>query len=632
MEIAPAHKYPRWVIPTEHLTQKVDLPEIVYRDYAVTGNGGLSVLLMDEKAPGTVKCWLNGSSVVHKGKRWLAYRIEMKKWFMWSRICLVELDEKWTPIPGTNKLLPLHTRFGGWGAEDPRLFVFQNKLHIAYGDGFRMLLAELTDSGEIVKSKYVPTNEEVPNFTSFNGREKNWGFFSIKNRLFAQQYCASNIVLEFDPKSWVVINRWAHDWIWRSTHGAELHGGSSPVFHDGKLWRLCHTYKQIPRGSWIGWDGKFLEKTNAARYSVFMMELEPKPPFYPVSISREPILWTEFEKFGAVSPTAHAVVFVGSKERDGDGWRIVYGENDMRIVTQHIPDTALEDRVPIHYKDPTLQRFSSIKNYLHFFWLQGEDQLPQVDKDRIEEWRHKNLDWKVKIWDRGSIGDLIGSYPEYAKTWVDLSAALDKFPNDRSIVAKVSDFARLILLYHTHSHGQEWNVYADTDTVPLRSLTAFLDDDFIYGQFGEKMEDPLLNPYERPWDWKRVDFALSQENRMDKRPAAVTNAVLIGRPGTPVLMDLIKKGIARRFQPTLKAWGPAMLEENVRNSLNPKDGWRTAILPYHYLVYNPSQHKNKSAPSWTLCHHLNNYRWKMPGVKGTLTGGLSGPVKKAQIV
>ena len=84
----------------------------------MTGHSGSSVLLMDEKVPGTVKCWLNGSSIVHKGKRWLAYRIEMKKWFMWSRICLVELNEKWTPIPGTNKLLPLHTRVGGWGAED----------------------------------------------------------------------------------------------------------------------------------------------------------------------------------------------------------------------------------------------------------------------------------------------------------------------------------------------------------------------------------------------------------------------------------------------------------------------------------------------------------------------------------
>lgn len=623
MEIAPAHKYPRWVIPTEHLTQKVDLPGIVSRD---------NFLTYGEKEPGTVRCWLNGSSVVHKGKRWMAYRIEMKRWFLWSRICLVQLDDKWTPIPGTNRLLSLHTRFDGWGAEDPRLFVFRDKLHMAYGDGFRMLLAELTDKGEIKKSMYVPTEEKLQNPPYIFGREKNWGFFCLNDRLFAQQYGAPNTILEFHPVTWSVINKWTHNWIWRSPHGAELHGGSSPVFHDGKLWRICHTYKSIPKGDWLNWDGNVVKNLLASRYSVFMMELEAEPPFYPVSISREPILWTNFGKFDEVSPTPHAVVFVGSKERDGDGWRLVYGENDMRIVTQHIPDTALEDRVPIHYKDPTLQKFSTTKNYLHFFWLQGEDQLPEVDKDRIGEWQYKNLDWKVTVWDRESIGDLIGEYHEFTKTWADLSAALDKFPNDRSIVAKVSDFARLILLYHTHSHGQEWNVYADTDTVPLRSLTAFLDDDFIYGQFGEKMEDPLLNPYERPWDWKRVDFALSQENRMDKRPAAVTNAVLIGRPGTPVLMDLIKKGIARRFQPTLKAWGPAMLEENVRNSLNPKDGWRTAILPYHYLVYNPSQHKNKSAPSWTLCHHLNNYRWKMPGVKGTLTGGLSGPVKKAQIV
>lgn len=624
MEIAPAHKYPRWVIPTEHLTQKVELPNIIWRD---------NFLRLGESEPGKVLCWLNGSSIVHKGKRWLAYRIEMKRWFLWSRICLVQLDKEWKPIPGTNRLLPLHTRFDQWGAEDPRLFILKNKLHLAYGDGYKMLLAQLTDSGELVKSKYIPTNEEFTIAPTYAHREKNWGFFCVKNRLFAQQYCSPNTIVEFNPDTWETINTWTHEWVWRSPHGAELHGGSSPIFHNGKLWRFCHSHRFISRGEFYNWwENTYHKDAQASRYSVFLMELEADPPFYPVSISREPVLWTSFEPKETPSPTSAAVVFTGSMERDRDGWRLTYGENDCRIVTQRIPDSDLEDRVRIHYKDSATRRFSSIKNYLHFFWLQGEDQLPQVDKDRIEEWRHRNLDWEVKVWDRGSIGDLIGSYPEYAKTWADLSAALDKFPSDRSIVAKVSDFARLILLYHTHSHGQEWNVYADTDTVPLRSLTAFLDDEFIYGQFGEKMEDPLLNPYERPWDWKRVDFALSQENRMDKRPAAVTNAVLIGRPGTPVLMDLIKKGIARRFQPTLKAWGPAMLEENVRNSLNPKDGWRTAILPYHYLVYNPSQHKNKSAPSWTLCHHLNNYRWKMPGVKGTLTGGLSGPVKKAQIV
>jgi len=624
MEIAPAHKYPRWVIPTEHLTQKVDLPGIVWRD---------NFLRLGEAEPGKVLCWLNGSSIVHKGKRWLAYRIEMKRWFLWSRICLVQLDKEWKPIPGTNRLLPLHTRFDGWGAEDPRLFILKNKLHIAYGDGYKMLLAQLTDSGELVKSKYVPTNEEFTITPTYAHREKNWGFFYVKNRLFAQQYCSPNTIIEFDPNTWETINTWTHEWVWRSPHGAELHGGSSPIFHNGKLWRFCHSHRFISRGEFYNWwENKLHKDAQASRYSVFLMELEAEPPFYPVSISREPVLWTNFEPKETPSPTSAAVVFTGSMERDGDGWRLTYGENDCRIVTQRIPDSDLEDRIRIHYKDPSVQRFSTIKNHLHFFWLQGEDQLPEVDKERIDEWKHKNLDWEVKVWDRGSIADLVSRYPEFTKTWTDLTAALDKFPNDRSIVAKVSDFARLILLYHTHSHGQEWNVYADTDTVPLRSLTAFLDDDFIYGQFGEKMVDPLLNPYERPWDWKRVDFALSQENRMDKRPAAVTNAVLIGRPGTPVLMDLIKKGIARRFQPTLKAWGPAMLEENVRNSLNPKDGWRTAILPYHYLVYNPSQHQNKSAPSWTLCHHLNNYRWKMPGVKGTLTGGLSGPVKKAQIV
>lgn len=624
MEIAPTHKYPRWVIPTEHLTQKVDLPGIVWRD---------PFLRLGEDKPGTVRAWLNGSSIVHKGKRWLVYRVEMKRWFMWSRICLVQLDDKWTPIPGTNQLLPLHTRFDGWGAEDPRLFILKGKLHIAYGDGFKMLLAELSDSGKVVKSKYVPVNEDFSLAPSYEHREKNWGFFCLKDRLFAQQYCSPNIIFEFNPDTWEVINSWTHEWVWRNPNGSELHGGSSPIFHNGKLWRICHSHKFMARGEYYSWwENKLHKEAQGARYSVFLLEMEAEPPFYPVSISREPILWTNFESKEKETPSPGAVVFTGSMERDTNGWRLTYGENDCRIVTQRIPDSDLEDRVPIRYQDTSDGVVSNSNNHLHFFWLQGEYNLPEEDKDRIQKWKTMNPDWEVKVWDRNMMTGLVSQYPNCEKTWADLCTALDKFPNDRSIVAKVSDFSRLLILYTTHSYNQEWNIYADTDTVPLRSLTKFLRDEYLYGQFWEKFSDPMLNPHEKPWNWEDIDFAVSQENRIDARPFTVTNAVLIGRPKSPVIMDLIKKGIDRRWQPTLKAWGPSMLQENLENSVNQNKGWRTTILPYHYLVYNPEQHQNKSAPSWTLCTHLNSYRWETPGVKGTLTGGLNGPVKNAQIV
>ena len=624
MEIAPTHKYPRWVIPTEHLQQKVDLPGIVWRD---------PFLRLGEDKPGTVRAWLNGSSIVHKGKRWLVYRVEMKRWFMWSRICLVQLDDKWTPIPGTNQLLPLHTRFDGWGAEDPRLFILKGKLHIAYGDGFKMLLAELSDSGKVVKSKYVPVNEDFSLAPSYEHREKNWGFFCLKDRLFAQQYCSPNIIFEFNPNTWEVINSWTHEWVWRNPNGSELHGGSSPIFHNGKLWRICHSHKFMARGEYYSWwENKLHKEAQGARYSVFLLEMEAEPPFYPVSISREPILWTNFESKEKETPSPGAVVFTGSMERDTNGWRLTYGENDCRIVTQRIPDSDLEDRVPIRYQDTSDDVISNSNNHLHFFWLQGEENLPKEDKDRIQKWKTMNPDWQVNIWDRKLMGDLVSQYPNCEKTWSDLCTALDKFPNDRSIVAKVSDFSRLLILYTTHSYNQEWNIYADTDTVPLRPLTKFLRDEYLYGQFWEKFNDPKLNPAEKPWNWEDIDFAVSQENRIDARPFTVTNAVLMGRPKSPVIMDLIKKGIDRRWQPTLKAWGPSMLQENLENSMNQNKGWRTTILPYHYLVYNPGQHHNDPAPSWTVCHHLNSYRWETPGVKGTLTGGLNGPVKNAQIV
>ena len=570
--------------------------------------------------------------MVHKGKRWLAYRIEMKRWFLFTQICLVELDDQWLPIKGTDRILPLHTRFDNWGAEDPRIFVFQDKLHISYGDGFRMLLAELTDDGHVVRSEYIPANERVPNPPQDFSREKNWGFFSIGDRLFAQQYGAPQWILEFDPEKWTVINRWTHDWVWRSFHGPELHGGSHPVLHDGKFYRFCHAHKPIPRSPWRGWDGVVIKNPMGARYSVYLMTFEAEPPFAPIEISKEPVLWTDFDGLEIDSPTAHAVVFMGSAERVKDGWQVVYGENDLRIVAQTIPDSALTDMVPIMHRSPVTRSASDVKGAIHFIWVQGVETLPPVDEERIESWRKMNPDWRVLVWDRELLTTLLDGYPQYRDTWNDLCKALDTFPSDRSIVAKVSDFARLLLLYHTHIEGQLWNVYADTDTNPLRPLSDFLEDRHIYGSGIAKEADPNFNPHQKGFNWDDVDFVVSQENRLDKRPAAVTNAVLIARPRTALVRELIQKGVIKRWQPTLQAWGPEMLLRNVIPRKNAKPGHRAVILPYHYLVYNPKQHKGKPAPTWAVCEHYNDFRWRVAGVKASQSGKLSGSSNQLQIV
>jgi hypothetical protein len=168
----------RYNIPTQSLTQRHALPGYAMRDPYLT--------MGPDANPGQVLAWLNASSVVHKGKRWMVYRTECKRWFMWSQISLVQIDHAMHPIPDTNRILKLQTRFDGWGAEDPRIFVFADNMYVSYGDGYRMLLAQLDDDGNIVRCGPVPADVLDKNPPALHDREKNWGFFEHDGRLFCQ--------------------------------------------------------------------------------------------------------------------------------------------------------------------------------------------------------------------------------------------------------------------------------------------------------------------------------------------------------------------------------------------------------------------------------------------------------------
>lgn len=291
----------RTVIPVESLTQFHELPGLSLRDPWFT---------MNAPEPGKVAIWLNNSSIAHKGKRWMSYRTECKRWFMWSKTSLVQLDENLVPIPGTNQMLRLHTRFDGWNAEDARLFVFDNRLHLSYGDGYRMLLAELSNEGEVVRSMAIPSNEPDLNPPHNFPREKNWGFFEYDGRLFCQYRVNPTITAEFN-EDWKVINKWETPW----KHATKLHGGSPPVFHDNLLWRWVHYHRseQLPAPRCSAFNGKMMYAGN--RYYPHLICFEPEPPFRPVSISEAPVFQTDWEPVNSDGPTPHSVAQVRSGGR-----------------------------------------------------------------------------------------------------------------------------------------------------------------------------------------------------------------------------------------------------------------------------------------------------------------------------
>ena len=606
----------RFTIPTRDLTQRHVLPGFALRDTYLT--------MGPDPNPGQVLAWFNASSVVHEGKRWMAYRTECKRWFMWSQISVVQIDHAMIPIPGTNRILKLQTRFDGWGAEDPRMFVYDGSMYVSYGDGYRMMLAQLDAAGDVVRCGAIPSDVLDKNHPTEHPREKNWGFFEFEGRLFCQQEVSPLVTWEFDPKTWRVINKWESRWRWTSAFGRRINGGAPPVLHDGLYWRWVHSHRNesMPneRKSW--WSDKPVNSAN--RYYPHLMCFKAEPPFDPVAISQRPVFFAPWEHPDTVTPTWHSVAYVGSAEREKDGWRLFYGENDCRIVTAHFTDEEAHASLVEAPKSAPRALKRAAKNHLHFIWMQGVSEIPDADAARIRRWKDLNPDWQISQWDAKSLRAVIADKASsWLRPWDELAAQIER-NNDVAMIAKASDLGRLILLSLRFNGEQAWNVYADTDTEPHRSLTDFFNDDTIYG--GNMGKAPVFRGdiSERAWDSDNYDLILTQENLMTSVPGYMTNAVMMARPGALAINAVLEAGVLTRNRPTLKAFGPIMLRQTIDALKRTPDGRRVDVLPYHYLVWNQDQMK-MIRPNWTVCSHLNHFRWRQEGVR-TTNAGVSGRV------
>jgi mannosyltransferase OCH1-like enzyme len=316
------------------------------------------------------------------------------------------------------------------------------------------------------------------------------------------------------------------------------------------------------------------------------------------------------------------VVFVGSSEREGDGWRLVYGENDMRIVTTRVPDSEIKmEEIPRPL--PRKIRPAAV-NFIHFIWLQGADELPPEDQANIDQWRAMNPDWVVRVWDDDSLAELIKvRSPRCFRFWEELFKQREARPDDMALTAKASDLARLVLLSLPFEITQSWNCYADTDTRPHRPLTHFLNDDMLHGINLPRASVSNTSPSQRIWDIDNYDLLVSEENLMNPHPGSMTNAVMLARPNTYAINELLKAGEALRSKPTLQAWGPIMLRRTVEAIKRTPNGRRISVMPFHYFVWNPAQ-MQMPIPEWTVCTHHNKFRWNQPDIQPSRAGSARG--------
>jgi predicted GH43/DUF377 family glycosyl hydrolase len=265
--------------------------------------------------------WLNGSIIKHNDKTLFCYRMEMPqpRFFENQKLGIVDLDKNYQPIEKTNKLLDLHSSFKGFHVEDPRLFENNGELMLAYTDGYKMGLANLSNND---KGSYLESPKK--NAIGHDGREKNWTPFSYNNEVHFV-YNTAPVHTVFDLKG----NIYQHEWNADFKYGY-LRGGT-PAYNMGDYYlSFFHSSYKLNSEKW----GRV--------YFAGAYAFESKPPFKPIAYTKEPLIKGEFMDMGIARPCN--VVFVvfpcGAVLNNGE-WTVSFGYNDYENRIFKIKDKEL---------------------------------------------------------------------------------------------------------------------------------------------------------------------------------------------------------------------------------------------------------------------------------------------------
>lgn len=244
----------------------------------------------------------NGSLIRFDDRWLLAYRTGWKG----SRIAVCECDPT-TGTHGPSTPLALRHPLGRVGYEDPRLFAWRGRLHVAYTayDGRRthQLYAKLSDDLRVER-------EFAPDYPRRAAWEKNWQFFEGRDaELYAVYSISPHVVLRIDGERCDTAYETACPITWDAGH---MRGGCPPVFVDGEWWHWFHGAK----------DGK-----PNRRYSVGLYTFAAEPPFEIARHLRRPVAWASEEDWQA-SGNYCRVVFPGGAVLGGDRWHVAVGVHD----------------------------------------------------------------------------------------------------------------------------------------------------------------------------------------------------------------------------------------------------------------------------------------------------------------
>lgn len=263
------------------------------------------VLVGSDRSPATLA--FNPSICRYHDRLLFAYRVG---WGGGS-LRIAELDSDFNLLSDS----PLSLKFPhcSHGVEDPRLFIFRDRLHLSFCGtetlagfvGIHVLLARLTDDFEAEHIWY-------PHFAKRQRMEKNWVFFEFAQQLHAV-YMSSpeHLILRVDRNS-ILAHSTPTSSIWQ---GGFIRGGAAPVLHAGEWYHWFHGFKSVG---------------NRALYSLGLLTFENRPPFRVTRMTPVPLLVAD-QKTNPMGAWQldKSVVFPCGAYLENSAWVVSYGLHDQ---------------------------------------------------------------------------------------------------------------------------------------------------------------------------------------------------------------------------------------------------------------------------------------------------------------
>lgn len=260
----------------------------------------------------------NASIIEFEGSTLMAYRTDWRA----GRIHIAALDDAFQPID--TQTLDLTHWQSNHGQDDPRLFIHDRKLNVAFcgveqrnGRRFvHQMLAELSVGADIHVERIW-----YPHLSARREQEKNWAFFSHGGYLHCVYETAKthDVLDVMDSAALGYSTPLRHQW-----SGGLIRGGASPVLVGGEYYHWFHGVKDV--------NGFLI-------YSTGLLTFEADPPFRVTRMTRGPV-WTADPSERAV-PKKDVIFPCGAILR-GRRWFVSAGHQDKEILIAEFDADEIE--------------------------------------------------------------------------------------------------------------------------------------------------------------------------------------------------------------------------------------------------------------------------------------------------